>query len=707
MSTDDTTTQDTSTPAVTPATSATTPIVSPTTPTQTPTLDPAVVNLAKAIRKQESGGNYTLPGASGEYGAYQFTNDTWNGEAPKYGINVPLKEATPEQQNAVAYNQIKAWKDAGKDVTQIASMWNAGEGEPDAYTGKFSTGKPSIGTNNFGFKYDVPSYVKAVTNNYLQFKNSTTASSPDTDLGTGNTDTQTDTQAQPSDLVTKIGNVASVATGALGMNPLLKGIGQTIANATGSTDAVDKANTDSSTIQGNLIQKIQQDKAQGKDTSKLEDALKSITQHISSEGEQMNDLGTQGITTRDVVGSAISTAATFAPGASEGASLLTKIISGALAGYGIDVGTNLQNKDKTIGQAFTPGFGTVIGATLPFAGSLISSLAKKAVGFTTGTGEEVIQRALDNPDAVGDAVKTYAKNPAAKQDLVDTAISSIRNFVKQKGTEFANTLDSLAVKEGGNISKQPVIDALKSSLDDFGVTISNDGLDFTNSQLSKEAESTLNQVFDKVNNWTDETPSGLDSLRQYIKGEMGNYKVQGSSKVDAILNDAMKAVRKNLTDNVPGYSDMLSTYAQKSSTAGDLLKELQLSGTAKNSTKLNNILKIFKKDPTILDNLYKVMGKKDSEDFLNQVSGAILSDWLPAGKVGSASRTAAEVGLGLGAHALGIGAAPAVGAVGLGMAVTSPRIVGAGARVLGSRVAQVGGKVIQRALTGEAAKINP
>lgn len=133
-------------------------------------LDPQVVNLAKAIRQTESGGDFNAKGASGEHGAYQFTNDTWNGASAKYGINVPLNKATPEQQNAVAYNQIKEWKDAGHNVAQIASMWNAGQGEPEAYTGKFSNGKSSTGTNKFGVKYSVPDYAYSVANAYQTLK---------------------------------------------------------------------------------------------------------------------------------------------------------------------------------------------------------------------------------------------------------------------------------------------------------------------------------------------------------------------------------------------------------------------------------------------------------------------------------------------------------------------------------------------------------
>lgn len=145
-------------------------------------LDPAAVNLTKAIRQQETGGDFSAVGKSGEYGAYQFEPGTWDKLAPTYGVSgVSLQNATPSQQNQVAYGQIKAWKDAGYNVGQIASMWNAGEGEPNAYTGTFSNGKPSSSTapggsaNGSGVDYDVPGYAKAVANYYQQLKAATPA----------------------------------------------------------------------------------------------------------------------------------------------------------------------------------------------------------------------------------------------------------------------------------------------------------------------------------------------------------------------------------------------------------------------------------------------------------------------------------------------------------------------------------------------------
>jgi len=127
-------------------------------------LDQSVVNLTKAIRQTESGGNFDAKGGSGEFGGYQYTPDTWNGASKKYGVNVTLDKATRQQQNEVTYKRIKEWKDGGKNVGQIASMWNAGEGKPNAYKEDWR------GVNKFGVAYDTPAYAEKVALAYQKIK---------------------------------------------------------------------------------------------------------------------------------------------------------------------------------------------------------------------------------------------------------------------------------------------------------------------------------------------------------------------------------------------------------------------------------------------------------------------------------------------------------------------------------------------------------
>jgi len=136
-------------------------------------LDQQAVALSKAIRSTETSGvrdPWNAKGKSGEWGAYQFTENTWNKLKQKYGLTGDWGSASQQEQNQAAYRQIKEWKDAGYNVGQVASMWNAGEGEPNAYTGTFSNGQPSKGKNKYGVDYDVPAYASGVAKAYQYLK---------------------------------------------------------------------------------------------------------------------------------------------------------------------------------------------------------------------------------------------------------------------------------------------------------------------------------------------------------------------------------------------------------------------------------------------------------------------------------------------------------------------------------------------------------
>ena len=119
--------------------------------------DDDVNYLAEAIKKQESGGNYTARSKDGSFGAYQFLKSTWDGTAPKFGVKSQWQKATPQEQDRVAKLQIKEWKDKGLTPAQIAAKWNSGS--------EFGW-ENKRGVNSAGVKYDVPAYVNSVLANF-------------------------------------------------------------------------------------------------------------------------------------------------------------------------------------------------------------------------------------------------------------------------------------------------------------------------------------------------------------------------------------------------------------------------------------------------------------------------------------------------------------------------------------------------------------
>lgn len=152
-----------------PITQATTTPVAPVSPEpQTPEeLDPDVVRIAKSIRQVETGNRPVKPmeGDVGGASRYQFTYGTWKQYAKQYlgDENAPLTE---ENENKVAYKKIKEWKDDGYNIGQVASMWNAGEGRPNAYVENWRKVDPATGKVIF----DTPAYAEKVAKEYQKLK---------------------------------------------------------------------------------------------------------------------------------------------------------------------------------------------------------------------------------------------------------------------------------------------------------------------------------------------------------------------------------------------------------------------------------------------------------------------------------------------------------------------------------------------------------
>ncbi len=132
------------------------------TQTTNQTLDPSAINLSKAIRQVETGGNANATGKSGEWGAYQFTQPTWESLNKQFGTNYQFGNANIEQQNELAYKKVKQLKDQGYNPAEISSWWNSGD--PTAYLSNLK------GTNKYGVKYDVPAYVASVQKAYNTIK---------------------------------------------------------------------------------------------------------------------------------------------------------------------------------------------------------------------------------------------------------------------------------------------------------------------------------------------------------------------------------------------------------------------------------------------------------------------------------------------------------------------------------------------------------
>lgn len=82
-------------------------------------------HIAAAIKRIESGGNYSARGKDGEYGAWQWRASTWAVQAKKYLGNAKAP-MTRKNQDAVALGHIRSLLGQGYSAYEIALIWNGG-----------------------------------------------------------------------------------------------------------------------------------------------------------------------------------------------------------------------------------------------------------------------------------------------------------------------------------------------------------------------------------------------------------------------------------------------------------------------------------------------------------------------------------------------------------------------------------------------------
>lgn len=131
--------------------------------------DPDVIALSKAIFQHESGGDFNAVGDAGtSHGAGQWQPATWKAQA-KDVLGDENAAMTPQNQKAVIQVTIAKDKASGLNPAQIAAKWNSGQ--PDGWENKIGT----TTINGQQIKYNVPAYVKAVTDLYQQNKQKVSA----------------------------------------------------------------------------------------------------------------------------------------------------------------------------------------------------------------------------------------------------------------------------------------------------------------------------------------------------------------------------------------------------------------------------------------------------------------------------------------------------------------------------------------------------
>lgn len=468
-------------------------------------------NLTKAIFQHESGLNYNAKGDAGtSTGAGQWQKATWQSQAKDVlgDENAPM---TPENQSVVAQGTIRKLIKQGKNAADIAAIWNSGSDKD--WQGK-------VGVTNINgqqIKYNVPKYVKDVTDLYHSYKDGS-GDTPSTNqpasaepkafrydvpgdkMSLSDAQTQADKSKQVSDSAGSFGGVIGNTIKGVGdaVTSSEQGLGNTIGgiiNAdTLSGQYADIATQNAKTLIA-LQKQIKDHEAKGLDTTNLKKAYNSVQDHVDEANRSREDafagankttgqaLGELGGTALDLLSAGtygaaaeglktgeLATKAATAPTVVKGVEALAKKPASLFSGAGIakvGIGTGLgyaqdvtqglqgnRGQDRTGGAAFIPGIGTAVGGGLPaFSGGLKSIAESTAKDVDTLTGTVTQGKTADIEKAKAALSNIDTKGIKTYDDLKNTLDTKIKVISNKLDTALSTNTTTTKLKDLGNTVK--------------------------------------------------------------------------------------------------------------------------------------------------------------------------------------------------------------------------------------------------------------
>ena len=542
-------------------------------------MDAGAVNLARAIRHKESGGDYNLRGDDNtSAGAYQWNNgDTplSPGEVPKNfreaakQYNLDPEDFSAKNQDMVAYHRIKELKDSGKNVLQVAAMWNHGtdkDWESAVGDHRYPDGKV--------IHYDTPAYVKAVNDYYQDLKAKSVSSN--VDIGQGSTDGN---PAPDKSLGQKVIDGLGTATGQ-------KGFGEDVAGAltsvlpdswTGKQQLDEAAKTHAQGL-SQLTDLIKRYNAQGKDSTKLKailaDELKNAPPGMADLYPAINKTALQ------VIGDTASSVISIAGGAliPEVAGVSGRLAAAGVTGAGIGLTSGLGNGDTSFDSlAKDTGYGAVAGVATGGFLEGVGGAFKGVKNFITGahdlTDKEILATA---PEAVSKLTPReqsyYYKNQSqtltqqakvATEQAAKTAQESLAKTeanIREFNQKAATTIGDKAVE-----LKQPAQQLMKDSSKEY-TTLSGEAAE-NSPNLSKtltheDLSSKIDDKFKDVVTDSGQVVQDNSAIRDSLKKDLGLKPTAEGAKAPEMTNqevlDKARGIMQEVSKSARGGNKVYS-----------------------------------------------------------------------------------------------------------------------------------------------------
>jgi len=344
-----------------------------------------------------------------------------------------------------------------------------------------------------------------------------------------------------------------------------------------------------------------------------------------------------------------------------GANMATRVGAGAATGA---ASAGLVDPD----QAMT---GAVIGGSLPAGVGAIKglgSLGIKALGGTTGVGEEALLQALKSGKEGGKSGQSFAsamRGQSNMDDVLNSAKQNLSVMGQQKQEAYRKGMAGIK-SDKAILNLDGVDDALKNGM----------SMATYKGQVKNEAAATaLSKINSEVQKWKSldpaefHTPEGLDALKQRIGGMIEDIPYEQKTALNA-ANGVYNALKSEINKQAPDYAKVMKGYSEASETISEIEKALSLGKKASADTSMRKLQSLMRNNVNTSygyrTKLAEQLQNAGGNEIMPALAGQSLNEFLPRGIQRATSGTGGA-GLAL------TGNIPA--AVGLA-AVSSPRVVG-------------------------------
>lgn len=242
-----------------------------------------------------------------------------------------------------------------------------------------------------------------------------------------------------------------------------------------------------------------------------------------------------------VGGKLLGSATKLTPTAIKASKIGGQVASGATGGYMADVGYNMADENKTLGESFTPGLGTALGTAIPFASPALKAGKKALTGSKTAS--DVTRRVIQG------SKKDIPLAEKAFQSIDTKGVTTRQQLSERLKTAMEKQMDIVDAELGKNTTAIPMKDLVTKAKNNAGQEI--------NTPVVKNALDHLQKFFADAGD--DVAASNIELIKQkainegLTHQEVNNvarmYSQEFGSKAFNKMGDPLTSVNAQMYEN--------------------------------------------------------------------------------------------------------------------------------------------------------------